>query len=49
VIYAALFVFPLIMGRENDNKDVRLVMRVLHLAGLGLLIYMALDGIDCLI
>lgn len=31
VIYAALFVLPLIMGRENDNKDVRPSVRMLHL------------------
>jgi hypothetical protein len=49
VIYAVLFVLPLIMGRENDNKDVRPSVSRLHLVGLGLLIHMALDGIDCLI
>ena len=49
VIYAALFVLPLVVGRETDRKDVRLVARVLHLIGLGLLIHMALDGIDCVI
>jgi len=49
VIYAALFVLPLVVGRETDRTDVRLVARVVHLVGLGLLIHMALDGIDCVI
>jgi hypothetical protein len=49
VIYAALFVLPLIMGRETDTKEVRRSVSMLHLVGLGLLIHMALDGIDCLI
>jgi len=49
VIYAALFVLPLIVGRENDSKGLRPTARVLHLVGLGLLIHMALDWIDCMI
>lgn len=49
VIYAALFALPLILGRENDGTGVRLTARVLHLVGLGLLIHMALDWIDCVI
>ena len=49
VIYAALFVLPLIMGRETDTTDVRPSVSMLPLVGLGLLIHMALDGIDCLI
>jgi hypothetical protein len=49
VIYAALFVLPLIMGRETDTTDVRPSVSMLHLVGLGLLIHMALDGLDCLI
>ena len=49
VIYAALFVLPLVVGRKTDRTDVRLYARVLHLVGLGLLIHMALDGIDCVI
>ena len=49
VIYAALFGLPLIMERETDNKDVRPSVSMLHLVGLGLLIHMALDGIDCLV
>jgi len=48
VIYAALFVLPLLVGRGNDSKSVRPAARVLHLVGLGLLIHMALDWIDCM-
>lgn len=43
--YLLLFVLPLLIRRDPDRG--RLV-DVLHLAGLGLLIHMALDGIDCL-
>lgn len=47
--FAALFVLPLIAGRENDSRSMRPAARVLHLVGLGLLIHMALDWIDCLV
>jgi len=47
--YAALFVLPLIMGREDDGTSLRPSARVLHLVGLGLLIHMALDWIDCMV
>jgi hypothetical protein len=49
VIYGTLFVLPLIVGRENDSKSLRPTARILHLVGLGLLIHMALDWIDCMI
>jgi hypothetical protein len=48
VIYAALFVLPLFVGREDDRRSARPAARVLHLVGLGLLIHMALDWIDCM-
>lgn len=49
VIYAALFVLPLTVGRENERKSLRPSACVLHLIGLGLLIHMALDWSDCMI
>ena len=48
-IYAALFVLPLLFGRESNGTELRPAALVLHLVGLGLLIHMALDGIDCLL
>lgn len=48
VVYAALFVLPLAVGREAEGGELQPRARVLHLIGLGLLIHMALDGIDCL-
>jgi hypothetical protein len=48
VIYAALFVVPLFVGRESESNSLRPAARVLHLVGLGLLIHMALDWIDCM-
>ncbi|NGP89713.1 DUF6122 family protein [Fodinibius halophilus] len=49
VIYAFLFILPLIMRRKADGQDWHPTARVLHLIGLGLLIHMALDWIDCLV
>lgn len=47
LVYAALFLVPLMVGRESGRKGLRPAAWVLHLVGLGLLIHMALDGIDC--
>ena len=47
LIYAALLVIPLLVRRETDSESVRPAARVLRLVGLGLLIHMALDWIDC--
>jgi len=49
VICAFLFVLPLFMGRKTDDHEWHPTARVLHLAGLGLLIHMALDWIDCMV
>ncbi|WP_346775179.1 DUF6122 family protein [Wenzhouxiangella sp. XN79A] len=48
VVYAGLFLLPLMFGREPDRRALRPNARIVHLVGLGLLIHMALDGIDCL-
>jgi hypothetical protein len=47
VIYLLLFVLPLIVGRNSRVTGLTHPVNVLHLVGLGLLIHMALDGIDC--
>jgi len=49
VIYALLFIIPLVVGRKADGQDWHPFAYVLHLVGLGLLIHMALDWIDCLV
>ena len=49
VFYVALFVLPLLVGRKNDDPGFQPTARVLHLIGLGLLIHMALDWIDCMV
>lgn len=41
-VYVAMALIPLLTGRDHP------VMRVLQLAGVGLLIHMGLDGADCL-
>lgn len=47
-LYAALFLFPLVLGSRKDVPRLRPAARALHLIGLGLLIHMALDWSDCL-
>ena len=47
-VYAVLFVLPLLVGRRRESKALAGRARLVHLVGLGLLIHMALDGIDCL-
>jgi hypothetical protein len=49
VIYLLLFFIPLIVWRKSDGQSWRSTAYVLHLAGLGLLIHMALDWLDCLV
>ena len=49
VIYAALFVLPLIVRRKADGYGLHPSARLPHLIGLGLLIHMALDWIDCMV
>lgn len=46
--YSVLFVLPLFTKKEPDTRRLQSVADKLHLAGLGLLIHMALDGLDCL-
>ena len=47
VIYAILFLLPFIRKRKTDVRNLKSAVDILHLAGLGLLIHMALDGLDC--
>lgn len=48
VIYVGLFLVPLIMSRRQAGDNLKVAMRMSHLIGLGLLIHMILDGLDCL-
>lgn len=48
VIYVGLFLVPLIMSRRQAGGNLKDAMRMSHLIGLGLLIHMVLDGLDCL-
>lgn len=47
-VYTALFLLPLLFGRARGRANPRPAARTLHLIGLGLLIHMGLDGLDCL-
>ena len=48
VIYVGLFIVPLMMSRKQESERLQTAMRMSHLIGLGLLIHMILDGLDCL-
>ncbi len=48
VLYGMLFILPLILGRKADDWELKSTIEMLHLIGLGLLIHMVLDGLDCL-
>jgi hypothetical protein len=47
-LYAVLFSLPWLAGRAFQPGRGSQVLRALHLVGLGLLVHMGLDGIDCL-
>jgi hypothetical protein len=49
VIYAFLFAFPLVVGRKAGGQSLHPTACVLHWVGLGLLIHMVLDWIDCIV
>ncbi len=47
--YAVLFALPLIWRLGGNARGLSSTARVIHLVGLGLLIHVALDWIDCVI
>jgi hypothetical protein len=49
VLYGALFVLPFFRGRKAGERFTWSTGSILQCIGLGLLIHMALDGIDCLL
>ncbi len=49
LFYTLLFLLPLIVRRKAGDQGLNSTMRAVHLVGLGLLIHMALDWIDCLV
>lgn len=49
LIYIVLFVTPLIIPKKLKTETNKLSFFIVHLAGLGLLIHMTLDWIDCFI
>lgn len=46
-LYAVLFATPLIQARMTKRTSLSGYARFAHLAGLGLLVHMALDAMDC--
>lgn len=49
ILYALLFVLPFAWQRTANLHRLRPAARAIHLIGLGLLIHMALDWVDCLL
>ena len=49
VVYAGLFAAPLVLRWRSADRRWSEGARVAHLIGLGLLIHMALDAIDCVV
>lgn len=47
-VYSTLFLLPLVAMRRKDAASLQSAARVSHLIGLGLLVHMALDWIDCI-
>lgn len=47
LLYVALFAFPIFIPGGARRGRVVSVLPVVQLIGLGLLVHMALDGIDC--
>ena len=48
-LYLAMFALPPVLRRFAWATGDRPALRFAHLAGLGLLIHMTLDGVDCLL
>ncbi len=48
-VYVLLFALPLIMSHQRPEFSKKPLVRTLHLIGLGLLIHMVLDWIDCVL
>lgn len=48
MLYTILFTLPFITGINLKENSSQSLAEKLHLIGLGLLLHMALDGIDCL-
>lgn len=49
IFYVILFILPFFLRRKTIDQALNPTVRVMHLVGLGLLIHMALDWIDCLV
>lgn len=49
MVYAGLFAVPLFSTWKTEPDNSISIPKIVHLAGLGLLIHMALDWIDCYI
>jgi len=49
LVYVALFVGPFYVRMKNKDRSWHPKARLVHLIGLGLLIHMALDGLDCMV
>lgn len=49
IMYTLLFLLPFLLRLINKSEKEHHAFHIIHLIGLGLLIHMALDWIDCLL
>ena len=49
ILYGVLAALPLVLTRATAGMRHRRTIEILHLVGVGLLIHMALDAMDCVI
>jgi len=48
LVYVLLFLIPIAIKQRPISKQIKKRLDLIHLLGLGLLIHMALDAIDCM-
>ena len=48
LVYVLLFMIPIIIKERPIRKEIKKRLDLIHLLGLGLLIHMVLDAIDCM-
>jgi len=49
VVYGLMFLVPMLLKVKAESKELNGKGKIIHLIGLGLLIHMCLDWVDCII
>ncbi|MCW9706394.1 hypothetical protein J6I44_05990 [Aliifodinibius sp. 1BSP15-2V2] len=48
ILYGLMFLIPLLLKSKGETLSHQSGQGIIHLVGLGLLIHMLLDGVDCM-